>query len=155
MPRPWLTWVDLLGPTDLLSENNLDNLPSVAVCSGPLFVAAGVGVGAGFGAGISFSADFRRLVHGLESRNFSRRDLVLVNRDFVSPLSSWLLKSGKRKISFFIFDPRQGGRELEGAHKTGRRDQGSFTDFSLFRHINRFHTTARLEGENSTRQCWN
>ena len=111
--------VDLLGPTDLLSENNLDNLPSVAVCSGPEFGGSGVGVGVGFGVGSSFSADFLRLVHGLESRNFSRRDLVLVNLDLESPLSSWLLKVENSNISFNILDPRRGGRVLQGVHKTG------------------------------------
>jgi hypothetical protein len=53
--------------------------------------------GPGFGS--SFSADFLRVVQGLESRNFSRRDLVLVNLDLDSPFSSWLLRISKNTIS--------------------------------------------------------
>ena len=68
----------------------------MAVCSGPELaetVAAGVEMACRVAAaGISFSADFRRVFHGLESRNFSRSDLVLMNRDLGSPFSSWLLK---------------------------------------------------------------
>jgi hypothetical protein len=52
--------------------------------------------------GISFSADFRRVFQGLDSLNFSLRDLVLMNRDLVSPLSSWLLKFEEEKQNMKI-----------------------------------------------------
>ena len=98
--------IDLLGPTDLLREKSLESLPSVAVCSGPEFVEAGDGFEAGVwgaGLGISFSADFLRLVHGLESLNFSLRDFVLMNRDLFSPFSSWLLQRNEQKANFKFF----------------------------------------------------